>query len=207
MNTSRMPSMDTTGMAVYLVPLTRSLWTQMGMPLTLYPYFLVAWQRSHSVLSSQTNIAGSYMEISAMKHALKMSERCTATLLIAWRVHPMYFNVWHIVGTLTGTTKISCSSSCNFCKYIPGLARTRLSSVVCSNSPISILGPFLLFMGRMHQSVWTGRCSTKLYALRCSRCVQSKMVCGLWIDVAKRLSNANRLKKEQASWPRFKFPG
>ena len=63
----------------YLTPRARSLWSQGGMPLTLYPYLLLLFRRSHAVSSIQPNIAGSYMEISAIYLALHSSEHCSGS--------------------------------------------------------------------------------------------------------------------------------
>jgi len=117
-NTSCTPSEDTIGMAEYRTPLINILWSTGGMPLRLYPNFLALYRLSHPLSSVHTNIAGSYLENSAMNLARKSSDLCIVTWRITCLLHPMNLSVLQMVSTLTVMPNICSNFSCNSCRVL-----------------------------------------------------------------------------------------
>ena len=103
----------------------------------------------HPLSSVHTNIAGSYLENSAMNLARKSSHLCIATWRITCLLHPVNLSVLQMVDTLRVMPNICSNFSCNSCRYIPGCSRISRNSVSCSNSPSSMGGSWWYFTGFM----------------------------------------------------------
>ena len=78
MRTSSTPSMQIAAMAECLLPLTSTLSAMAGVPLGEKPYLRSEDRLSDPVLSTKTNIWGSYTEASAINCCRSSSLRCWA---------------------------------------------------------------------------------------------------------------------------------